>query len=111
MARTLSDLIETAVAFRAAVNLKQEFDDFEKAAAFIPTESAAKVLFNLARQLEPRATERQRLITGTYGTGKSHLALVLATIYRGHVDRVEPVLADWNSDTRDAFRSSGRIWP
>jgi hypothetical protein len=93
MARTLSDFIETAVGFRAAVNVRQELDDFEKAAAFIPTKQAAEVLFDVGRQLEARAKERQRLITGTYGTGKSHLALVLAAIYRGHVERVETVFA------------------
>lgn len=93
MERMLSEIVETAVGFRAAVNVKQELDDFEKAAAFRPDSKSAEVLFDLGRQLEPRSRERQRLITGSYGTGKSHLALVLAAIYRGYADRVEPVLA------------------
>ena len=32
----LSDLVDTAVGFRAAVNVAQELDDFEKAAALDP---------------------------------------------------------------------------
>jgi len=93
MAEKLSDLIETAAGFRAAVNIVQEQDDAEKAAAFLPTEKAAEVLFDLGRQLEPRANERARLITGTYGTGKSHLALVVTRLYRGQHEAVAPVLS------------------
>lgn len=92
MPKMLSDLVETAVGFRAAVNLVNEQNDLDKAAAFLPTKHAAEVLFDLGRQMEPRGGERARLITGTYGTGKSHLALVLANLYRGHVQALDPVL-------------------
>ncbi|MGD9497429.1 MAG: hypothetical protein AB7Y46_14105 [Armatimonadota bacterium] len=88
----LSQLIDTAPGFRAAVNVVQEQDDAEKAAAFLPTAKGAEALFDLGRQLEPLARERARLITGTYGIGKSHLALVLTMLYRGRRDVVEPVL-------------------
>jgi len=93
MAGMLSDLIQTAPAFRAAVNIELELDDFEKAAAYLPTAKGAEVLFDMGRQLEPTSRNRQRLITGTYGTGKSHLALVLAALYRGYKSEVQPVLA------------------
>ncbi len=93
MASMLSDLIQTAPAFRAAVNIELEIDDFEKAAAYLPTAKGADVLFDMGRQLETTSRSRQRLITGTYGTGKSHLALVLAALYRGHQSEVQPVLA------------------
>ncbi len=92
MEMMLSHLIDTAPGFRAAVNIVQEQGDAEKAGAFLPTERAAEALFDLGRQLEPRAKERARLITGTYGTGKSHLALVLTMLYRGQHEAVAPVL-------------------
>lgn len=88
----LSELIDTAPGFRAAVNLQQAQNDVEKAAAFLPTAQTAEVLFDFARQLEPRARERARLITGSYGTGKSHLALVLTMCYRGRQEAVARVL-------------------
>lgn len=88
----LSQLIDTAPGFRAAVNVVQEQGDAEKAGAFLPTAKGAEALLDLGRQLEPRAKERARLITGTYGTGKSHLALVLTMLYRGQREAVEPVL-------------------
>jgi hypothetical protein len=93
MPRMLSDLVDTAVGFRAAVNIVQEQDDLEKASVFLPTRKAAEVIFDLGRQLEPRAKERARLITGSYGRGKSHLALVLASLYRGHQDALNPLMA------------------
>lgn len=92
MTLRLSDLIDTAPGFRAAVNIVQEQDDIVKAAAFLPTQKAAELLFDIGRQLEPRAKERARLITGTYGTGKSHLALVAAMLYWGRHDAVGPVI-------------------
>ncbi|MBC7287763.1 MAG: hypothetical protein H5T86_06910 [Armatimonadetes bacterium] len=92
MVGKLADIVTVAPGFRASVNIRQELDDFNKAAAFLPTENAAEVFWDLARQLEPTAGQRARLITGMYGTGKSHLGLVLAALYRGHADKVEPVL-------------------
>lgn len=92
MPKMLSELVDTAVGFRAAVNLVNELHDLDKAAAFLPTKHAAEVLFDLGRQMEPRGGERARLVTGTYGTGKSHLALVLANLYRGHAEALDPVL-------------------
>lgn len=92
MPNMLSDLIKINPGFRTAVNLIQEQDDLAKADSFAPTKEAAEVLFDIERQMEPHAGRRARLITGTYGTGKSHLALVLAQLYRGHRDQLPHVL-------------------
>ncbi len=105
MARMLSDFIHTAPAFRAAVNLQNELHDqgYEKAAAYLPTRAGAEVLFNVGRGLESSCRQRARLITGTYGTGKSHLALVLAALYAGRAKFLEPVLK------RLAVKFPGRV--
>lgn len=91
MTQFLSEFIHTAPAFRASVSLLRESENIEKASGYIPTASGAEVLFNFGRQLEPNAVERARLLTGTYGTGKSHLALVLSTLYGGHSRQLEAV--------------------
>lgn len=92
MSENLSSLIQTAPAFKAAVNLEDGFDDFEKAAAYIPTEHGVNILSDLGRQTAISSASRQRIITGSYGTAKSHIALVLSTLYRGLADKVRPVL-------------------
>ena len=82
MAKKLKSIVNLSPGFVSAVNLKQSIDDEEKASAYIPTEVASEVISDLAENLHPLAKRRSRLLTGTYGTGKSHLALVIAHLYR-----------------------------
>jgi len=88
----LADLIKLSSGFKTAVNLQDDLDDLEKAAGFIPTRRAAEIIFDLGRNAHPTARQRSRLVMGTYGTGKSHLALVLANIYRGNTGSLQPVI-------------------
>ena len=89
----LLEVVHPAPGFRAVVTLKKDLDDLPKAGAYLPTQRGMDVLHDVARQLEPTATARARLITGTYGTGKSHLALLMANLYLGHGadDRLQPL--------------------
>jgi len=84
MAGTLADIISLSSGFRTAVNLRDDLDNLTKAAGFLPTRRGTEILFDAGDNVHPTAGQRSRLITGTYGTGKSHLALVLANLYRGH---------------------------
>lgn len=92
---TLSSVISLSPGFKTAVNLMANLDDDAKTSAYIPTEVASDVIEDLADNLHPLSGRRSRLITGTYGTGKSHLALVLARLYRDGVadTALQPVLA------------------
>lgn len=93
----LSDIIRLSAGFKTAVNLEDDLDNLDKAAGFIPTRTAADILVDMGTNLHPTARQRSRLITGTYGTGKSHLALVLANLYRSETDALEPVLEKMRS--------------
>lgn len=92
--RRLDSLVELSPGFKTAVNLKGDVNDDSKVAAFIPTENASDVLLDLAENLHPLKNRRSRILTGTYGTGKSHLAIVLARLYRDGTsdDALQPVL-------------------
>ena len=82
----LDSLVTLSPGFKTAVNLKQDIGDDGKLSSYIPTHMASEILLDLAENLHPLAGRRARVVTGTYGTGKSHLALVIARIYRDGVD-------------------------
>lgn len=89
--KTLNSLVNLSPGFKTSVNLKADIEDDRKVSGYIPTEIASEVLLDLAENLHPLAGRRSRILTGTYGTGKSHLALVLARLYRDGVKN--PALA------------------
>jgi hypothetical protein len=99
----LNEFIKLSPGFKAAVNLQMEIDNLEKVAGFIPTDISRDVIRDLARKIHPTASDlRSRLIMGTYGTGKSHLALVLANLYRSPIDtpELQQVIDKLDPDTR-----------
>ncbi|MCI5118904.1 MAG: hypothetical protein D3913_13330, partial [Candidatus Electrothrix sp. LOE1_4_5] len=77
----LHDFIRISPGFKAAVNLKNDRDNLGKVAGFIPTAVAQEILLDFAKTLHPANGSRSRIIMGTYGTGKSHLALVLLNFF------------------------------
>ena len=86
----LKSFVKISPGFKAAVNLENELDNLDKVAGFIPNEPAQEAIRDFGAKLHPTASgSRSRLITGTYGTGKSHLALVLANLYMRPIDTPE----------------------
>jgi len=112
---TLKEIIKLAPGFKAAVNLNYDRDRIEKAGSYLPTQVGSQVLFDVAKNLHPTATRRARLVMGTYGTGKSHLALVLTYLYSRRWDdrRLENLfarLADrWPGETQQLKQELERI--
>ena len=80
-AQHLSEFIHISPGFKAAVSLKNDRDNLQKVAGFIPTEVAREIILDLAKKLHPASDLRSKIIMGTYGTGKSHLALVLLNFF------------------------------
>lgn len=77
----LRELVQLSTGFKTAVNLQTDLDNLTKAGGYLPTEVGHLIIFDLAENLHPSAARRARLVMGTYGTGKSHLTLVLANLY------------------------------
>jgi hypothetical protein len=77
----LSDFVSIDSGFKPAVQLPYHFEDEEQNAqlikAFIPTTDTIKFFTEIAQSLVITSNERARMLTGTFGTGKSDLLLML----------------------------------
>lgn len=82
---TLNDLIQiTATSSDAAIVVNRGLSNHHLVDSFAPTKSAVAVLKHLAKAVLPTATQEQRALNihGFYGSGKSHLAVVIAHLLR-----------------------------
>ena len=107
MARNLSEFIKISPGFKAAVNLRNERDNLSKVAGYIPTEVAREIILDFARKLHPMTPDlRSRIVMGTYGTGKSHLALVLLNLFMRPVatQELQMVIEKLDPDTRSVLK-------
>ncbi len=81
----VSDLIEiNAAQTDAAVVLDRNIANPNLVACFAPTKASTAVLAHLQKAVLPEATQEMRAINlfGNYGSGKSHLAVLIAQLFR-----------------------------
>lgn len=78
----ISNIIEIKSAYSTQVNLREEYDDYkvnlERMERYMPIRSHRAAFEKITRALLERDSKRFFLLTGSYGTGKSHLSLMLA---------------------------------
>ncbi len=79
----LSDIVSIQPGFKAAISIKDDLLDEEKIRGYIPTENGVIFLEEIFRCLDRSKSSRPIILTGTYGTGKSHLGLVTAAMLTG----------------------------
>ena len=72
--------ITIAKGFQTSVNIAYDLYNDDKVRGFIPTMSSLDVLEDVLLSTAPNATQRARLLVGTYGRGKSHIILVLMSL-------------------------------
>lgn len=89
---TLRDLVKPTSRFQRAVNLKYDLGDLDQITAYLPTPWSAAVIQSVLNTAMGNDHQRASLLIGPYGTGKSHLAVVLAAILDGD-QHYSPVLA------------------
>ena len=100
----LSNLVSVseAEAFSTEINLKQDFYNqkvnISKLRGYVPNQSSRDALNGIIKGLHPTSPKRVHLITGSYGTGKSHLGLVLANFLSLEIDdrNLQPLLEKIN---------------
>lgn len=90
----ISEIVKLSPGYKSAVHVEHDMENYEKVSAYIPTEIGSQCLESVAKSLNPECKERSFLITGTYGTGKSHLAIVLANLlkHEGLSRHLDPVM-------------------
>ena len=95
----LHELVTILPSYTSEVNVGMDFDNpelnAEKVRGYIPTAGARSAVGSIISGLTPISTKRVHLVTGTYGTGKSHFGLVLANLFgQPHgSDVLEPFMA------------------
>jgi hypothetical protein len=82
MASRLSNYITRDVAFARSVNLRYDFLDPKQIERYIPTTKSSKVLGEVLESISAPGTDRSRVISGPYGSGKSAFALFLSALLR-----------------------------
>ncbi len=81
----LSDLIQiNQRSSDAAVNLARSLSNHNLVESFSPTKAAVTVLKHLREAVLPNASQQDRALNvyGSYGSGKSHLSVVIAQLLR-----------------------------
>lgn len=81
----ISKVVKISTGYATQVDIERDFFNkqvnTEKLRAYVPLKSHRKAFFNISQGLHVTSTRRVYLLTGAYGTGKSHLGLVLANYY------------------------------
>lgn len=90
----LSELITISPGFHRSVNVKYDVHNEEKVASYIPTERAESVMEHMLSAINGDSGEGASMLVGSYGTGKSHLAVLLGSLVGKKVPacRFTPVL-------------------
>ncbi|MDR3555560.1 MAG: hypothetical protein P4L55_12460 [Syntrophobacteraceae bacterium] len=114
MTQEVKEFIRISPGFKAAVNLRKERHNLEKVAGYIPTEVAREIILDFAKKLHPTTPDlRSRIVMGTYGTGKSHLALVLLNLFLRPLEtpELQTVSEKLDPDTRAVLRQHRQAVP
>lgn len=95
MTRMMKDLVRIQGDFKPSVRLPGDFFDEELNRHFvqnyIPTQETLNIFLSIRGSLQPNSMERARRFSGTYGTGKSDLMLMIANYITRQSD--DPLLA------------------
>lgn len=78
----ISEIVRLNTGYASAVNLREEFLDPDmnrgRMERYMPVKSHRDAFYRLTGAIAPGSRERCFLLTGNFGTGKSHLLLMLA---------------------------------
>ena len=107
----IAELVEIKTGYANYVNLVQEFNDPDdnrgRMTQYMPIQSHRVTFDQISRMLLP-LDNRVYLLLGSYGTGKSHLCLMLANYLSRNTaePEIQAFLANWEASQK---RSQGQI--
>jgi len=86
----ISSIVTIVPSLTEEIHLKRDFLDEkvndQRLRGYIPPRSARAAIRSILEGFHPTSPMRVHLITGTYGTGKSHFGLVLANLVSREID-------------------------
>lgn len=103
-----SRMITVESGFQYSVNLKYDVSNPARTRTYIPTESFMSLASDILESLQSNSTSRSRIVVGPYGTGKSHLVTVLASLLKhNHKDDEYAPLLDKLEEARHGGLKDG----
>ncbi len=79
----LYKIIKPLEGFQYSVNIAYDIYDDKKIKSYIPSCSSLQIIEDLLASTENKSTDRARILTGSYGKGKSHLILYTLALLAG----------------------------
>ena len=79
----LVKIIKPLEGFQYSVNIAYDIYDDKKIKSYIPSCSSLQIIGDLLSSTENKSTDRARILTGSYGKGKSHLILYTLALLAG----------------------------
>lgn len=76
----MSTMISTAPGFQYSVNIAYDLNNKNKIKNYIPTNSGLKLLEEILITTRDSSSDRSRILIGAYGSGKSHIILIILSI-------------------------------
>jgi hypothetical protein len=109
----LSDQIRVARRFTRSIRVDDDFANAEVLDGYVCSQSAVEVLLSMARH-KAETSHGAFTWTGPYGSGKSSLAIALATLaageHRSSARLLSTVSAEAREELRSSFRQSSTPW-
>ncbi len=82
--KKINSIIKPLEGFQYSVNIAYDIYDDKKIGSYIPTSSSMKFIEDILLSTDNKSTDRARILTGSYGKGKSHLVLYTLSLLSGH---------------------------
>lgn len=79
----LNKIIKPIEGFQYSVNIAYDIYDEKKIKSYIPSTGSLQIIEDILASTDNRSTDRARILTGSYGKGKSHLILYVLALLSG----------------------------
>ena len=79
----LGKIITPIEGFQYSVNIAYDIYDEKKIKSYIPSTGSLQIIEDILASTDNKSTDRARILTGSYGKGKSHLILYILALLSG----------------------------
>lgn len=115
----LHKMIKPIEGFQYSVNIAYDIYDDKKIKSYIPSCSSLQIIEDLLASTENKSTDRARILTGSYGKGKSHLILYSlallagrdASLFKTAIKKAETVNPNLAQNIKEYLKSKKRLLP